>query len=808
MLRKSMEVKISEFSAGARWANRHLASACVSFSLFSLGLGNAVVAQQADQALIQKEVSKRAENLVLAQELLLSGDAHYNKYEFKLAVDDYSKAFSLAPHAGLAAQTRFAAADRYAQAAVEHGRELAKAGKYEEARRLMEQVLAEDVALGHKGAMMLKAQLDDPIRYNPVLTPEHIQNIESVGHWLRKAQGNYDLGKFDDAVTCYEEVLRIDRYNVAARRGMENVTQQMRIAHDAGRNQSRSSMLMDVEAAWSTQIGSRDGDDNIVRENVIEGSRVEEVQGNKLKQMLVPQVDLNDVGIEETIDTLRALSRKYDVTELDPSKKGVNFVLNIGAKKTEWGANIRKKRININLHNLPMDKVLDYVCESTGTQWKLTEHSVVISPTGVTDGALHTRSFRVPPHFMVEATSAGAEGNDPFKDEESSSSAIRTRISAEQFLKQMGLSFPEGATARYIQSSSTLVVRNTTNNLDVVEDYVRTVSQKESVQVILRVKIIDVEQSDLEELGFDWLIGQGNIGGDTFLGGGSNGNGRNNVTSLDPALNPGVDPLTGGLRSGDSLFSSNALDRAILGPLGQNSVQQRGNSPLAVRGQLNRVGVEAIMRALDQKKGVNTLQTPAVIARPGEKAHFSSIKEFIYPTEYEPPELPNSVGVTNGAFPVTPAMPTAFEMREVGVILDAEATVSEDMNYINVQLEPSVVGFDGFINYGSPIMTTVPDPDTGEGLPFTLSENAILMPLFRKTGLSTSVTIQDGSTIVLGGLKQQSLEKVEDKVPLLGDLPFVGRLFRTEGVLNKKRAIIIFVNAELVDPTGRPWRDR
>lgn len=799
---------MSEYSAGARWVNRHLASVCMSFSLFSIGFGSVAVAQQVDQAMIQKEVSRRAENLVLAQELLRSGDAHYNKYEFKEAVADYSKAFGLAPFAGQTAETRFAAADRYAQAAVEHGRELAKAGKYDEARSLMDKVLAEDVALGHKGAMTLRAQLDDPIRYNPVLTPEHIQNIETVAHWLRKAQGNYDLGKYDDAVACYEEVLRIDRYNVAARRGMESVNQQVAIYNEASRGTSRAQMLMEVDAAWSNSLKLHEMVSPEAGDNVVEGARMQEVQANKLKQMLVPHLEMRDLAIDEAIEQLRALSKKYDTTELDPAKKGVNFVLNIGARDSEWGAKTRKQRINLDLHNTPMDKVLDYICDATGTQWRHSEYSVVITPLGTTDGALYTRSFRVPPNFMADAAAAGAGEDDPFKDGESSSSSIQKRISAQDFLKQLGLGFPEGATARYVQGSNTLMVRNTANNLDLVEDYIRTISQKESVQVILRVTIIDVAQNDLEELGFDWLIGQGNIGGDTFLGGGTVGSGGGNVEALDDTLSPAVDPVTNGLRSGDSMFTSNALDRAILGSVSRSDVQQRGASPLAVRGELNRVRVEAILRALDQKKGVDTLQTPAVITRPGEKAHFSSVREFIYPTEYEPPEIPNNVGGGGGSFPVTPAMPTAFEMREVGVLLDAEATVSQDMRYIDLHLEPSMVSLDGFLNYGSPIRSIVMDPDSGEPIPFTMTENAILMPLFKKTGLNTNVTIQDGCTIVLGGLKQQSIEKVEDKVPVLGDMPFVGRLFRTEGLLNRKRAIIIFVNAELVDPTGRPWRDR
>jgi general secretion pathway protein D len=70
------------------------------------------------------------------------------------------------------------------------------------------------------------------------------------------------------------------------------------------------------------------------------------------------------------------------------------------------------------------------------------------------------------------------------------------------------------------------------------------------------------------------------------------------------------------------------------------------------------------------------------------------------------------------------------------------------------------------------------------------------------------VTVQDGATVVVGGLLQQKIETVDDTVPMLGDLPMVGRLFKSQGLKNTRTAIIMFVNVELVDPTGHPWRDR
>ena len=119
-----------------------------------------------------------------------------------------------------------------------------------------------------------------------------------------------------------------------------------------------------------------------------------------------------------------------------------------------------------------------------------------------------------------------------------------------------------------------------------------------------------------------------------------------------------------------------------------------------------------------------------------------------------------------------------------------------------------MVEFAGFVNYGSPINGLTDDGLTGSSVG-VITENNILMPVFKKTGLKQqTITIQDGATIVLGGLMSSRKNKIEDKVPILGDIPYVGRLFRSEAEQTFNEAIIITVQAELVDPAGVPWKGR
>jgi general secretion pathway protein D len=111
------------------------------------------------------------------------------------------------------------------------------------------------------------------------------------------------------------------------------------------------------------------------------------------------------------------------------------------------------------------------------------------------------------------------------------------------------------------------------------------------------------------------------------------------------------------------------------------------------------------------------------------------------------------------------------------------------------------VEFEGFINYGSPIQTTSTDV-LGRTTVNVITPNVINQPIFSTRKVTTSVTVFDGQTVVLGGLMREDVQKVEDKTPLLGDIPLVGRLFRSNVDQHIKRNLVIFVSARLINPAG------
>ncbi|HEX4869766.1 MAG TPA: type IV pilus secretin PilQ, partial [Moraxellaceae bacterium] len=64
--------------------------------------------------------------------------------------------------------------------------------------------------------------------------------------------------------------------------------------------------------------------------------------------------------------------------------------------------------------------------------------------------------------------------------------------------------------------------------------------------------------------------------------------------------------------------------------------------------------------------------------------------------------------------------------------------------------------------------------------------------------VTTNVRVDDGQTVVLGGIFQTNTSKQVTKTPFLGDIPFLGRLFRRDSVSNNKQELLIFVTPRLV----------
>jgi type II secretory pathway component GspD/PulD (secretin) len=83
-----------------------------------------------------------------------------------------------------------------------------------------------------------------------------------------------------------------------------------------------------------------------------------------------------------------------------------------------------------------------------------------------------------------------------------------------------------------------------------------------------------------------------------------------------------------------------------------------------------------------------------------------------------------------------------------------------------------------------------------------LTDNKIFQPVFSAINETASVQVYDGETVTIGGLSDAKYETINDKVPLFGDIPLIGHLFRSNVTKVSRKAAIYFVTVKVVDPSG------
>ncbi|MCR5753085.1 MAG: type II and III secretion system protein [Kiritimatiellae bacterium] len=302
---------------------------------------------------------------------------------------------------------------------------------------------------------------------------------------------------------------------------------------------------------------------------------------------------------------------------------------------------------------------------------------------------------------------------------------------------------------------------------------------------------------------------------------------------------------------GDSEFGNGNRYLSTIG----NHISGESNSSndqfMRVNAFLGNADLSMILHMLSQRSDTDLLSAPKIVTKSGENAVIKVVTEYIYPQDYDvqlQSSSSSSSGSSGGSQSAILAVvePQNFTMREVGVILDVTPTYSEaNGGTIDLELKPQVVDEPTWRNYGMKIPFTgnssplsignlgngpfpeyPPSEDVitrittrywdavatlfenigGGGSNITYYDAPMEQPFFHVRSIDSKVSITPGSTVVMGGLITEQRKAMDDKVPFLGDLPFIGRLFRSHAEQTVKRNLLIFVTGRLITPAGRELR--
>ena len=765
----------------------------------------------------QEELVRRQEAQLAGKQLIKEGNDLYDDGKFPEAAPKFEAAYKVLPRAKITENDVAEATDGYVRSNYQVADAALRANEIAKARETAQKSLAlapnDRAALSilsraERAEKIALAKRDAPAPLpRPDIAPEFLAKRDQIKKLFREGKLLMNSGQFDEAEKTFQEILLIDPYNSDAHVFLDEVNRQRLEMTTIGTDKSRILRLWEVSRSWLPPL-RRDiqekreiaGNEAIERDN-----RGRAEINKKMTTIILPEINFREAVITDVVGFLSEESRR-----LDPEKVGVNIVLQLGAAAAAPAPQAppvaaegeeafapapapvsSAPRISVTLRRIPLSDALRLITQSAGLKYRIEPFAVIIVPKDEPEGELVTRSYPVaaavistvvtqPVDGGGAATRAGGEEFVGIGAQGATTAVEDVR----KFFEGAGVPFPSGATIVFNQRAGRIIIRNTPENLEIFEAVLRDINQTPP-QVEIEAKFIEISQADLDEIGFQWKVGQrifGNFdtgGGNTgqsFPPGGSGGEGGNNNL------------ISGGLRD-STVIRGNAVD-SLLGLGGASTV----NNVATLRGVLTNPQFELIVRALAQKKSTDLLSAPKVTTLSGQSAQLRVVQEFIFPTEFTEP--------SSSAGGVTPSVPSGFKTREVGVLLNVTPTVGPDRYTINLTLIPEVSEFLGFIDYSPPPSTTIVNQG-GSNITQTV-QSKIVQPLFASRNITTSIVIYDGQTVVLGGLIREDINKIEDKIPFLGDIPFIGRLFRSKIDSRSKRNLLIFVSARLIDPAGNP----
>ncbi len=449
---------------------------------------------------------------------------------------------------------------------------------------------------------------------------------------------------------------------------------------------------------------------------------------------------------------------------------------------------------------------------------KLVEVEKAWNPPPLVSTQLYTRTYRVDPNTFVknlEAIRGGAAGQLPRLASGATNPPVHKLL--RDYFAAVGVDFgdpastgtngspagaqsPQGRAMFFNDRNGILLVRATGADMEIVETAVSLLNVAPP-QVLIEAKFVEVTEDAGKALGFDWFLGT--IG--TNAPAATNGAATSGVFPGNPSLNSAA--TTNGARElrGDQLDwagkdVTNAHDVRVTAALGAQ-----------FRGILTEAQSKVVLRALEQRAGTDVLSAPKVATLSGRQAQIQVVDLKTYVMGIDPKAVTQPgkrpAGATNalrdpwgnpyiisqpGKRPegATNASPLLTAQVPTGPTLDVIPTVAADGYTIELKVIPTVTEF---LGYDDPRMF---QPQGGK------SEALLPLPHFRVWQMETTARIWDGQTLVLGGLTSDEVQKTKDSVPVLGDLPLVGSLFRSESQQSVKKRLLVFVTATIIDPAG------
>jgi len=292
-----------------------------------------------------------------------------------------------------------------------------------------------------------------------------------------------------------------------------------------------------------------------------------------------------------------------------------------------------------------------------------------------------------------------------------------------------------------IEGTSYIIVTDAESKIRDVTTFIEKVD-KMTPQILVEARIYDITSKDRLDLGVEWNAGRNT----TYYTGGE-----------DALVPPGT---MGETKTGDIEPFTTGIFRGATGKTSSTT------GMLKFGWLKDGVDIDAMIRAQQENIDAKLLANPRILVLDNVKATIDIVSEIPYQQLNQGQSSGQSFGTT--------------EFKVVGVKLEVTPHLARD-EMIRLQLKPEFSVVTGTVDVG--------DPSQGVKYP---------QPVVDKRTADTTLLVKNGQTVVLGGLRKKTVTKQINKVPLLGDLPLAGALFRFTGEDTVNSEIVVFVTPWII----------
>lgn len=403
---------------------------------------------------------------------------------------------------------------------------------------------------------------------------------------------------------------------------------------------------------------------------------------------------------------------------------------------------LKARKVTLTVSQLPLEQAIKYLTKSLSLAYRVEYDAIrIATPAEFSSEPLETRVFFLRSGLGPFALTTSAVEPNPVLAMETMKNLIEQTV-------------PQVSDGKLVVDERTgaIIVTNTAENLALVE---RLLSQLDvtPLQVLIEARFIELVMTELEQMGLESVL-------------------TGNVTLSRKADRGGTEG------AGDQIASGGGIKFPAL------SRETEGVN-LTLQGVLTGTQFESVLHFLDETTKSKTLSAPRVTTLNNQTATIRVVEEFNYPTRYEVSLIQfdiNGDGDFDDAGETEFAnVPQDLQKRDIGILLNVTPSVGKDLKTITLVLAPEVSQFSQFRSLGG----------------------GVTVPEFTSSQLTTSIVMENGQTVVLGGLMKDTISTTVSKLPILGDLPFVGGLFRQREASSTRKNLLIFITARLLAPRGQ-----